>query len=196
MPGDGPRPYGLQESVLGGVNFSALTWATGRTGATVTDGYEATLRLAYEHLTDELQDVRKQVGDLAQTLQTLPAVGAVTLALFAALATLPTFRDVLPTLLLVLGLAPFVVLVVVSIQEFGRGGFVDEDLVLSSPQDVLPVEDWLMAKISDRRLEINTLRGTILRKRDRLRLSSALLAIQVGYLLVITVAVTFLGGDP
>lgn len=162
----------------------------------MADDKVETLRLAYQHLTDELQDVRKQVSDLAQTLQTLPAVGAVTLALFAALATLPMFRTAVPTVLLVLGLAPFVVLVVVSIREFGRGGDIEEDLALSKPEDLLPVEDWLRGKIGDRRLEIGTLRETVRRKRDRLRLSSALLAFQVGYLLVLTIAVTFFGGDP
>jgi hypothetical protein len=154
---------------------------------------DATLRLAYEHLTGEITDARQQLAALTQTLQALPAVGAITLALFAALASLPAYQESGPTALLALGLLPFVGLVVLSVLEFGRNATSGNDIALTDPDDSLAVGEWLHSKIGTRRLELRVLELMIVRKRNRLRVVSILLATQVGYLLVITLAVALLG---
>jgi hypothetical protein len=145
-----------------------------------------TLRLAHAELVDELGDVRKEFATLAVNLQTLPAVGAVTLALFAALATLPTYQKPVASMLLVLGLVPFVILTAISIRELGRKPEGTEPLQLSQDEDRISLESWLVAHIGERRTEIRTLRGAIVLKRNRLALCSALLAGQVSYLVVVT----------
>jgi hypothetical protein len=154
-----------------------------------------TRRLAYHHFTGELDDARHQLAGLAQTLQALPAVGAVTLALFAALATLPAYQDPLPTIFLALGLVPFGLLVAASALEFGRSEQKADNLPLNNAEDDLAPGDWLRAQISARRLDIAVLEATIVRKRNRLRLVSGLLAFQVGYLLIVTIVVAFLGAS-
>src|SRR5665811_1995668 len=80
----------------------------------------ATLRAALSSEPEELADVRRQLGALAATMQALPAVGALTLALFGTLGASPQYQRLGPTVLLATGLLPFVVLVIVSAREFGR----------------------------------------------------------------------------
>jgi hypothetical protein len=149
----------------------------------------ATLRAALGSESEELADVRRQLGALAATMQALPAVGALTLALFGTLGASPQYQRLGPTILLATGLLPFVVLVVVSAREFGRAADSGASLDLSPPDDALPFDEWLVLKLAERRLEQKALRRAIDRKRGRLRLASAVLAIQVGYLLVVVILV-------
>jgi hypothetical protein len=119
-------------------------------------------------------------------------VGAVTLALFAALATLPAYQDPLPTIFLAFGLVPFALLVAASALEFGRSEQKGINLPLHEAEDTLAAGDWLAVQIGARRLDIGVLEATIVRKRNRLRLVSGLLAVQVGYLLIVTIVVALL----
>lgn len=155
-----------------------------------TDPVE-TLRLVYAHLTDELDDVRQESARLSLNLQSLPAVGAVSLALFAALATLPPYQKPAAAILLVLGLAPFIILTVISIRELDRKPESSEPLLLTEDEDRLAPIDWLAIHIGERRTEIRALREAIVLKRTRLAWCSAWLAIQIGYLVVVTTAVAF-----
>ncbi len=147
-----------------------------------------TLEFAYSYLTAELDALRQEQAVLAKALQNLPAAGAVTLALFVGLTPVPAQSEGLARGLIVIGLLPFTILVVLSVREFGlrRASPAQTELSLTDTTDALPPNDWLALKVGERRLEIAALRGAISRKRNRLGWASASLALQVGYLVLVS----------
>jgi hypothetical protein len=65
-------------------------------------------------------------------------------------------------------------------------------VILTDKDDERVLEEWLVLRIAEQRIQRRVLIDLIARKRGRLRFASGLLALQVGYVFLVIIAVALM----